>query len=310
MRRGGRMHAVGEHVVLGCVGRDEVGLRADQRRRGAAGLRGRVHETVGGGIGDDLVQQPLRVDADSRDIDGVERREERAVEQACQRGDRTRDRRPGEGGRLARVGDVADQDVLRAGSAQHAHLLRELGGCGREVGLRLRGGDGARLHVAQLHEQVVGARPDRVDGVTIQRSLGEQLLDLRGDWNRSSGGRCGRIARRQGDPCAAVGIVVATLVCRAGRKTEALRKRLRPDRAGVGREHAGAGRQHRFVRPHVGQAVAEEVHVAELRHRRRGQAQCQRRRERGAGEDPHESNLLGCGSVSGERAKRNVRRGF
>ncbi len=178
MPGGRRMHVVGEQVGLGGVRCDQRGGGAADRTRGRARRRDDVGEAVRRGVGDHLVEQAVDVDRDDIDVERPEPRLQRRIEQGRERGKR----RGGCGEprrRLADVRQVEHHDRARTRVAQARDLLQRLRGRGGDIGLHLRRRDQAGAGLVEVDEDVVGADPDRVEGMRIERRRHlQQLVDL------------------------------------------------------------------------------------------------------------------------------------
>ncbi len=264
-----RMDAVGENERACGVGRHEIRVRAEQRRRRAAGGRGGIREAERARVGDHLVEQRSDVHADRRHAERVEAADQRGVEES---GDR-RELRGLAGRDAARrdadVRQVEHDEVAGAGRVEDADLLHEAGGGDADVGLQFCRRDGARCEQIELVEDVVCAAPDRVERALIERSAPGEQRDLRRDRQR---GGCRRAVRHAGQARharAALREVRPALIRGIGGQAVTRGEHLRPHRPRIGREQPGARRQHRLVRAAVGKTVAEVEDVRELRGGRR-----------------------------------------
>ena len=119
--------------------------------------------------------------------------------------------------------------------------------------------------MAKLEEDVVRARPHRIQRAGVDRAFAEEVLHLCGNRRRRSGRRCVRHPRQLRYSRAAFGVVVAALVRRSRGESITLGEYFRPDRSRVGGELPGTGRKHRLERAGIAQTVAEEIESAELR---------------------------------------------
>src|SRR6185312_13455451 len=167
--------------------------------------------------------------------------------------------------RAADVREIEDDDVAGAGGAQNADLPREIARSRDDVRLQLDRRDRARARRAELKEDVVPAAPDAVQRVAIERPRGDELRHLRADRRRVPGRRRRRHARKTGDAGAALREVRAALVRGNRFETVTACHELRPDGTRIRREKTRAGRQYRLERSAVGETVAEEERVRELR---------------------------------------------
>ncbi len=144
-----------------------------------------------------------------------------------------------------------------------------------DAGLRLRRRRHARLHQAQLKEDIVGATPDRVERVRICRALPKELRDLRRDGYRGARGWRRGDAGQAGHARATLRVVGSALVRGGHGEAVICAEYLCPHRAWIRREQSGARRQHGLVGTRVGQAVTEVVDIGELGSCRPGCGECE-----------------------------------